>query len=508
MRKTAVFWVLAVSSWAAMAQTPATPLTLEQCRRMALEHNKKAQISGAKVEAADALSKAAKTQYLPNISFTGSYLRTNNEFQLLSEDKQLPVGVRMADGSFGFDLPSPTTGKLTSNSLNNQWGMTTGADGKPAYLPKDKDGNFFNPKTNPEKLDWKNYAYLPADQTKVECKDFYLGAVTLLQPVYLGGKVREINKLAGYSKSIAETKKKMDDTDVLYDVDEAYWRVVSLQEKVKLAQDYTNLVTRLNSDVEDMFKEGVITRNDLLKVKVKVNEVELNLTKAQDGLELSKMALCQEIGIPLESDVKLSDQPKPQFTSLSDTGYADHALAHRNEMVALDLASKMAQSNVNLMKSRFMPNVVLTANYMASNPNPYNGFSKEFGFDWNVGVVVNVPIFHWGERHQTLRAAKVEQKVADLNIEEAKEKITLQVKQAMFKVNEANRRVIMTKKSIDRAEENLKVANDGFKEGVLSASDILEAQTLWQSAISENIEARNEAMLSETNLKKVLGELR
>ena len=93
-------------------------------------------------------------------------------------------------------------------------------------------------------------------------------------------------------------------------------------------------------------------------------------------------------------------------------------------------------------------------------------------------------------------------------MEEAKEKITLQVNQAIFKVNEANRRVAMTQKNIDKAEENLKVASDGFKEGVLSASDVLEAQALWQSAISENIDARMEAMLSDSNLKKVLGELR
>lgn len=514
MRKTTVLLVLAISSFSAVAQT--TPLTLEQCRKMALEHNKSAQISGLKVEAADALSKAARAQYFPNISFTGSYLRTNNEFQLLSEDKLLPVGVRMADGSFGFDMPSPLTGKPNSNSLNNQWGVmigpdgkpVIGSDGKPLYLPKDKDGKFFDPRTNPEKLDWKNYSYLPADQTKVENKNYYLGAITLLQPIYLGGKVRELNRMAGYSKDIAETKRKMEDSDVLYSVDEAYWRVVSLQEKVKLAQEYTNLVSRLNNDVEDMFKEGVITRNDLLKVKVKVNEVELNLTKAQNGLELSKMALCQEIGIPLESDIKLAELPMPKLAALSDTGYANYALSHRNEMTALDLASRMAQSNVTLMQSRFMPNVMLTANYLASNPNPYKGFTNDFGFDWNVGVVVNIPIFHWGERQQTLRAAKAEQKVASLKIEEAKEKITLQVRQAMFKVNESNRRVQMTQKNIERAEENLKVATDGFKEGILSASDVLEAQALWQSAFSENIDARNEAMLSETNLKKVLGELK
>jgi outer membrane protein len=236
--------------------------------------------------------------------------------------------------------------------------------------------------------------------------------------------------------------------------------------------------------------------------------VELNLSKAQDGLELSKMALCQEIGLPLETNIQLSDQPKLQIGSVKDTGYADYALGHRNEMVALDLATKITQSNVNLMKARFMPNVVFTANYLATNPNPYKGFTNDFGFDWNVGVIVNIPIYHWGERQQTLRAARVEQKVATLKMEEAKEKITLQVKQAMFKVNESNRRVSMTQKNINRSEENLKVATDGFKEGMLSASDVLEAQALWQSAISENIDARNEATLSESNLKKVLGELR
>jgi|APDOM4702015159_1054818.scaffolds.fasta_scaffold00162_6 outer membrane protein TolC len=509
MKKTAVLLVLTVVSFGAYAQyaqTTSTPLTLEQCRKMALEYNKEAKISEAKVEAADALKAAAKAQYFPNIGFTGSYIRTNNELQLLSENKMLPIGVKYGDGTFGPATPSynAATGKITSESLNNAW--TKLPDGSVA--PLDKNGTPFNPKSNPEKLEWKNYAYLPADQTRVEHKDIYLGTISLIQPVYLGGKVREINKIAGYSKDIAEAKRKMEDSDILYGVDEAYWRVVSLQEKVKLAKEYSNLVTHLNSDVEDMFKEGVINRNDLLKVKVKVNEVELNLTKAQNGLELAKMALCQEVGLPLETDIVLAELPKPNLASVRDTGYASYALGHRNEMVALDLASRVAQSNVNLMKSRFMPNVVFTANYLAANPNPYKGFTNDFGLDWNVGVVVNIPIFHWGERQQTLRAAKVEQRVATLKMEEAKEKITLQVKQATFKVNEASKRVAMTQKNIERAEENLKVANDGFKEGVLSATDVLEAQALWQSAISENIEARNEAMLSESNLKKVLGELR
>lgn len=504
MRKTIVLAAFIATCTGALGQAANTPLTLEQCRKMALEHNKGVQISAAKVEAADAIQKAAKAHYYPNISFTATYLRTNNELQLLSEDKMLPIGVKYGDGSFGPSLPKLNAdGTISSESLNNKW---TIINGTPA--PLDKNGKPFNPKENPEKLDWKNYAFLPADQTRVEHKNYYLGMVSLIQPVYLGGKVREMNKVAGYAKEVAVAKQKIDDADALYSVDEAYWRVVSLQAKVKLAQDFNNLITRLNSDVDDMFKEGVITRNDQLKVKVKVNEADLNLSKAQDGLLLSKMALCQQVGLPLDADITLADQPNPKLASVVDTGYASYALGHRNEMVALDLANRMTESGVKIARSRFMPNVVLTANYLAANPNPYKGLTNEFGFDWNVGVVLNIPIFHWGERQHTLTAAKVEQKIASMKMEEAKEKITLQVNQAIFKVNEANRRVAMTQKNIDKAEENLKVASDGFKEGVLSASDVLEAQALWQSAISENIDARMEAMLSDSNLKKVLGELR
>lgn len=503
MKKTMVFTILAAMSIAAYSQSTEAPLTLEQCRKMALEHNKGVQISAAKIESAEAMQKAAKAQYFPNISLTASYLRTNNEFQLLPEDKFLPIGV-VSNGNFGPALPTiGADGSISSSSLNNKWTLINGSP-----VPLDNNGIPFDPKKNPEKLEWKNYAYLPADQTKVEQKNITMGTVSLLQPVYLGGKVREINKMAGYAKDVAVAKGKIDDADVLYNVDEAYWRVVSLKEKVKLAEDFNALITRLNSDVDNMYKEGVATRNDQLKVKVKVNEAELNLSKAQDGLQLSKMALCQEIGLPLDADINLSDRPTPKMASIQDTGYAGYAVGHRNEIVALELATRMAQSGVNIARSRFMPNIVLTANYLAMNPNPYNGFSNEFGFDWNIGVVLNVPIFHWGERQHTLRAAKIEQRVASLKMEETKEKITLQVSQAIFKVNEANRRVLMTQKNIEKAEENMKVANEGFKEGVLAASDVLEAQALWQSATSENIEARMEAMLSDSNLKKVLGELK
>jgi len=155
-----------------------------------------------------------------------------------------------------------------------------------------------------------------------------------------------------------------------------------------------------------------------------------------------------------------------------------------------------------------MPNIGLTANYMFYNPNPYNGFNEEFGGDWSVGVAVNIPIFHWNDRGHTLRAARSEQRVAELKLDEAKELISLQVQQAVYKLNESIKKVELSQENLKQAEENLKVTQDGFDTGRLKTSDVLEAQAMWQDAYSELIDARMEYRLNLVNLRKVTGALK
>jgi outer membrane protein TolC len=125
-----------------------------------------------------------------------------------------------------------------------------------------------------------------------------------------------------------------------------------------------------------------------------------------------------------------------------------------------------------------------------------------------VGVVLQVPIWHWGEGMYKVKAAKAEARIAQYQLDDAKEKIELQVNQSVFKVNEAAKKLIMAEKNLEKADENLRYATLGFEEGVIAASNVLEAHTAWLSAQSEKIDAQIDVKLTDIYLKKALGELK
>jgi len=174
----------------------------------------------------------------------------------------------------------------------------------------------------------------------------------------------------------------------------------------------------------------------------------------------------------------------------------------------LNQAENMARSNEKIMISRFLPNIVLAGNYLISNPNSFNGYKNEFGGMFTIGVVANVPLFHFGEKIHTLNAAKSQYRLATLQTEEAKEKIQLQIKQCSFKVAESLKKSVSTQHNINQAEENLRYATEGFREGVITSTDLMGAQTAWLSAKSDNIDANIDAKLCNVYLSKSLGTLK
>lgn len=489
-------------SWAQEA------LSLEECRAMALKHNKTLQISQETLNAARELKKSAFTQFLPNFSANAAYTWNQKNISMMHEDAYLPVGVKNADGSFGIGLsktsvPTPNAdGTLTFKDIavSNKFTMANGT-----LIPLDANGKPFDPKANPEKLLWKNYAILPKDAMEFDAHNIFVGTITMFQPIFMGGKILEMNKIAGYSENLALAKQKDQATEILIEVDEAYWRVVSVENKLKLAKEYRNMLAKLDTNLTESVKEGVATKADGLKVKVKLNEAEVTVTKAENGLSLSKMALNQLCGLPLESPITLKDEElnKADTAPVLYNGASDS----RPEIMMLKQMQNIAKSNEKLMFSRFLPTIGLTANYLISNPNMYNGFQKKFDGMFNVGVVATVPIFHFGDKIHTLNAAKSQTKIAELQLEEAREKITLQVKQSSYKVVESMKKEQATAKNIEQAEENLRLANEGFTEGVITSSDLLAAQTAWLSAKSENIDAKIELKLNELYLKKNAGTL-
>ena len=474
---------------AGMAQTVGAQrlLNLDSCRAMALRNNKQMSISRVKQEIAANVRKSARTKYLPHISALGGYEYTSKEVSILNDDQ------KEALNSLGSNL---------KNGIVSSVGPY--AQILPAALQQRLGADLTNLASF---LDLSGQNIVNAFRT--DTRNLWAGAILLTQPVFMGGAIVAMNKLADAGEELAANSAEAKRQATLYHIDQAYWQVVSLRHKQKLAQGYLDLVKKLDGDVQKMIKEGVATRSDGLSVSVKVNEAEMAMLKVSDGLTLSKMLLCQLCGIPVDEQIVLAEEETDNLETVEVTPQADfqQAVENRPELKMLQNMVDMGKQTTNILKAGNLPQVLLTGGYMVSNPNVFNGFEKKFAGVWNVGVLVRVPIWNWGDVAYKVRAAKGATTIATLQKEEAREKIELQVNQSAFQVSEANKKLEMAKASIERANENLRTANLGFSEGVISSTTVMEAQTAWLQAQSQKIDAEIDVKLSQVNLQKALGTL-
>lgn len=464
-------------------------LNLDSCRALALSNNKELRMSKEKVNAAHYQQKAAFTNFLPKIDMMGAYMRTEKEISLLSDDQKSAISnIGTAVAPMGQKLQQilssdPSLAPLLT-PLQSVMGTLPGA------LNQVGQGM--------------------VDALRTDTRNMFGGMVTLTQPIFMGGKIIAYNKITKFAEQLAESQHATELQDVILNTDQAYWQVISLVNKKKLAESFLELVKKLDSDVSKMVAEGVATKADELSVKVKVNEAEMTLTKVENGLSLSKMVLCQLCGIPLDTPITLADESMENIT-LPDTyieGNVNTALNNREELKSLELASKIYRQKVNVTRSEFLPSVGLTATYLVTNPSLVNGFERKMRGMWGVGMMVKIPVFHWGEGIYKVKAAKAEANIAQYKLDDVKEKVELQVTQATYKVNEATKKLAMAEKNMAKADENLRYANLGFQEGVIPTSNVLEAQTAWLSAQSGKIDAQIDVKMSEIYLNKSMGTLK
>lgn len=464
-------------------------LSLDECRQMALTHNKSIRIAEENVKAAKQLKQAAFTQFLPNFSANAAYTWNQKNISLLAEDAYLPVYSLNANGTPNY-----------ASSWNNSWTVVNGI-----AVPLDANGKPFDPTTDPGKIEWKNKALLPKEAMKFDVQNVFAGTIGFSQPLFMGGKIKALYNIAQYGEHLAAAQQENRTTDLLLEVDEDYWRVISLESKVNLAKEYRNLIAKTDSDVQNMVEEGVATKADALKVKVKLNEAEVSLTKAENGLNLSRMALNQVCGMPLDDQYMLADQ-NPEYNGVEPKLLpVEQALANRPEIKSLMQMQNIAKANEKAMFARFLPNIALTGNYLVSNPNSFNGFENKLGGMFTIGIVANIPLFHFGDKIHTLNAAKYQYKAATLQLEEAKEKMELQIRQNSYKTIESIKKQAATQRNITQAEENLRYATEGFEAGVITSTDLLAAQTAWLSAKSENMDAIIDIKLCNLYLEKSQG---
>lgn len=478
---------------AAVAQTD-TPssdkvTTLEEFRQMALENNKQLMMSRERINKAHYQKKEAFAAYFPAFDFTGGYFYNQKNINLLHPSDYLSHVDPAVLGALAQKYPP--LGELMK-------------DPQIAGLAGEAIG-----KVN-EVVDLTNQTLKKS--TTYDIHNVFFGAVTLTQPIFMGGKIMAMNQLTHAAENAAKAMNIAEAENVIYAVDAAYWMVVSLKAKQKLANSFVNLLDTLSHNVHLLVEEGVATRADALAVDVKLNSAQVDLTKVDNGLVLSRMALAQICGIPLDSRFTLADEdsntPVPGAGVAPDGGYdMETVYATRPDLRALGQAVEAAKAQKKVAMSSMLPNVALIGAYSFSNPNAFNGFQKKFNGAFSVGAVLRIPLWHWGGNYNKYKAAATDEAIRRLELANAKELVDLQVNQASFKTQEAYKTYRMTMTNLAKADENLRTATLAFKEGVATSDNVMEAQTAWLKAHSEQIDAMIDVQLCQTYLSKSLGTL-
>lgn len=471
-------------------------LTLDECRQMAVENNNSLKTAQQKIKVAGYDRNIALANYFPKITATGTYMYTSRDWKLIDDDKAAVIQ------NAGTTLQNDVTNKMMQIMSDKDVMTKYMTD---AAFKKLIDGLQTTDIATPINAIGQHIT----DALTLDMHNLCGAVVSVQQPVFMGGKIVASNQMAKYAEELAQSQYDAEHAQVLADIEQAYWQIVSIAAKKNLAENYADLLRQMGKDVDALVAEGFATPSDALTIKVKMNEAEMLYTKATNGLALAKMLLCKECGLPLDSEITLADEtldaiPVPQMSPvISD----EEVYAARPEIKSLDLAKKIYDKKVAVVRADGLPTVAVMANYAVTNPNVFNGFQNKFGGFFSAGVLVNVPIFHGTEAIQKTKKAKAEAALTQYRLDDAKEMISLQVAQLRQQEGEALEKLTMAESNLENAEENLRVATAGWNEGMIASNVVLQAQTAWLQAHSEYIETGVELQMCSVNLAKAEGRL-
>jgi outer membrane protein len=415
-------WILVLLA-CALASRAQRPLTLEESKKLALQNNGLMKNSVLEAEAARQVKKAAFTGYFPTISASG----------------------------FGFESQKP------------MMEMTTAGGNLPVY-----NGD---PTTLPYA---SQFAYFPSTTTGL-LKNGIFGMINVVQPVFAGGRIGNGNKLASLGVDAGGYKTALARNEVLFKTEEQYWLLVSLDEKLRTIRAYETLLDSLLRKVEDAYASGLVMKNDVLKVKIKRSEVLVNKSKAESGKKLALMVFCQHLGIPTDPEIILPDSLTLDVPALPAGVAAAEAVKTRPEYKLLE-ASVLAEQLQSRMKlGEFLPQVGVgvSGTYMKMDEADGRTFGLVYG-------TVSLPISGWWKAAHALRERKVREEIARNDLKTNSELLLMQMEKARQDLLDAHQQVKLTEEAKAQAEENLKVNQDGYDNGMMDVSDLLEAQTLRQ----------------------------
>jgi outer membrane protein len=423
-------------------------LTLDESKQLALQNNVESKNSQLETRAARQIKRSALTNYFPSISAMGFMFNAEkNLMEMATQGGNLPV-----------------------------------YDGNPANL-----------------LTATQFAYFPSSVMGL-LKEGTIGNINAIQPIFAGGRIINGNKLAALGEDAAELKEKLTEDEVLRTTEQLYWQIVSLDEKQKTVQKYEEMLNSLLRQVEDAFRSGLIMKNDLLKVRLKLNEILLNKSKLDNGKSLTEMAFCQHLGIGYDSTLVLEDEmiidENPQILYVDKA----EALQKRSEYALLELSVKAEKLQTRMKRGEYLPQagVGVAGLYMELDKADERTIGVLYGS-------VSVPLSGWwGGSHQ-LQERHLKEEIARNNFKDKSQLLLLQMEKAWKDLNDAHKQYKLSAESVEQAEENMKVNDDSYRNGLINVADLLQAQALQQQSRDQLSEAKANYLFKKTLYLQVTG---
>lgn len=430
-------------------------MTLEECRKQAVEFNKELKNAALQKQETKAYQKAARTAYLPAISASVSLTHRPN----------------MED----FSIP----GNFLSTADNAE----------------DAENEIFTGQSD---------VWNPGMSMEMNSLTLINGGVTVSQPVYTGGKIKYSNKQADAGVEISDLSLNLKYSEVIEQTDIAFWNVTMVEANIDVAEKYIEMLNELESQMEAMYEVGLQPASEKLRVSVQKNEAKLNLLKAKNGLKISKMHLNLILGQDLDTDIQISHNSNANVQLFNLEGGTNLASANRNELKILAKQKTISEYDAKLTRADYLPQVGISAQYSSFY---VKDLLEEVSFKPMLAAQVSIPIFQWGQGKHKQRAAQLKIEQAQINIQHTNDLINLEVMQIQVQVQEAFESITIAKKNIAEAKESLEETRASFDVGLNTTTELLDSQANWIKAQGQLIEEIAHFNVLETKWKKVTGSL-
>ena len=352
-------------------------MTLQQCIETALEKNKQIQMEEEKLVEATASVKEAKTGFLPKFSANLSATKLDEppSMNFSSMTKDLPPGM---DAMFG--------------------------DGGKIYIGDDK---------------------------------LYNVIFNVQQPIFTGGKILNGYRAAQNGLKVVEENQKKTQRDLVLSVKRSFYTVLQVQRSVEVIDTSILQLEGIVRDLENMMAQGMLGEQEVMKARVQKYNLQLARVKTNHGITMAKAALCNTMGIPIDSSIQLVyEAVPPKEMGLPEMAVLiDKAKQSQSEIKALEYQHDVLENVVKINKAAYMPNIVAQGNYNIKRPN--RSYEPEFYNSWDITLALQMNLIDWGEGWHKTAKAKSRLRQLEIGIEQAKNGITLDVEKKYLDVKEA-----------------------------------------------------------------------